>query len=159
MSAPNVERLRKLADHMEGLPSHTVRAGQTAHRAAVYMGVWVLGGPELYEEHPECGTVGCIAAHCVDLFDGRDELLRLHKGASFPRVMVGGRVESIGNRADELLGLNTDEEHRTVFYPPGLEQRDGADCAAVLRHIADNPETDTEGINAVWALRSLGSVS
>ncbi|MDE2761578.1 MAG: hypothetical protein OXK74_02170 [Gemmatimonadota bacterium] len=160
MPKPNVPALKMLAARMSGLPSHA--ASGDPDGPAVYMCAWI----EHDHQRPGCGTVGCIAGHAVALADG-------HEAAS--RLAAEGGVSDIPRRAQAVLGLHDPEANfqgnysgrldrvaHALFYPPGarseeprireiLDAIDGDDCARVLLHIADNPDTVTaDSVRLLW---------
>ena len=124
----NVENLRKVADHMDGLPALPFRQRVPVRKFdgdAVFMGAVCLRGSARHEKpllEGECGTVGCIAGHTLCLLDPDNE------------------TEGYwADRAAKLLGLShPDADKLFEGYPMGLHNFiDGTDCALVLRAIAD----------------------
>ena len=139
-------RLREMADHLEPMPNHYDGNG-ILRDDTVNMGAW-LGLPD-----EDCGTAGCVAGHTVLKYDGPEK--------------TTDRLFDFGRRAAFLLGICAEEEDynvhmgepvwrrtiiaRSLFHPPeevngGVRTIDGAQCAKVLRWLADN--IDDEAITA-----------
>ena len=137
-------RLREMADHLEPMPNHD---DGFLGDDTVNMGAW-LGLPD-----GDCGTAGCVAGHTVLKYDGPEKTTE--------------RDFDFGRRAAFLLGICAKEEDycaykgdpawrrtiiaRSLFYPPdqvsrGVKAIDGAQCAKVMRWLADN--IDDEAITA-----------
>ncbi|MDE2980852.1 MAG: hypothetical protein OXU74_06620 [Gemmatimonadota bacterium] len=157
---PNVEALRMLADHMDGLPS--LGAAEYEDAPAVYMCAWIDND----HMRDDCGTVGCIAGHAVALVDGHEAAVRLARD---------GGCSDIPTRARAILGLvdpeaeaGGDATHRlarvahALMYPPGqrseeprirevIDAINGADCARLLRRVVDNADTVTAvDVRLMW---------
>ena len=127
----NVERLRELADHIEGLDMGPRRPHLALATADIY---YLREIPKMFNmtgwfyEKEECGTVGCIAGHAAALF------------ALDPyRDRTGHK--SISDVAMVALGLD-DYEASGLFTPPiYLPNITPKQAARVLRLVADGENT------------------
>ena len=157
----NVRRLRKLARHMEPMES---ASGCSAERwaRADETSLWVNMG--CWYERGSCGTVGCIAGHAVALFapDEVDDVNREGSLAPHAAKLLGiiPDTESYYYRARDVdVGEETRrrvEVAKALFFPMGVTVWDGADCAAVLRAVADSPEDIAHhDVLDVWDRRAV----
>ncbi len=155
----NVERIRKLADHIE--PLAAARDEDNGWDEATEESRWV--DMSRWCEKGSCGTVACIAGHTLLLFDPDGADYHVSRGDAAGRAAeLLGLADSIdayygGNGIDDDDSDMRREELRLIgvakglFFPHGVTVWDGRDCAEVLRAVADDPDTMTcGGVRGLW---------
>ena len=117
----NVEKINALADHMEGLAEHQYDQSS-----------WVM-------TEPDCYTPGCIAGHCVALFEPEE----------FQALLDAGDFMGIPLLAEWILDLHEPDWILCPLFDPPDEAVSGenhgeaptpTDAARVLRHFARTGE-------------------
>lgn len=146
----NIERMRKLAEYMNGMPSEAAIRKKTTKQTDV---------PRLnmhtYLFRDTCGTVGCIAGYTCVLFDEDDPF-------QFDNKLE--HTDRIHSQAAKHLGLTEDEAHSLFINGHFDFKYEGTEIAELLLNICNEYESAmaTEGecdlsrlIQAEWVALNI----